>query len=127
MELRHLDASTDLRARRLWDGATLRRLYQQRLRELVASEKRLETLPDDAAMVESFQLGRSIIRDLVLDPLLPDAICPSQDRQALVAAVRRYDRRGRLAWAGFLKRFDVPNIGTPLDGGHDLAPHRLAV
>lgn len=117
-----LDASTDARARTLWDATRLRTAHRERLAALEASERRLAALPAERAMVESFLLGRAIIRDLVLDPLLPEAICPGAERQALVTAVRRYDRLGRAAWAGFLRRFDVPHVGMPLDG-----PRRMAV
>lgn len=123
VELRGFDPAAEARARRLWDAAALRRGYRQRLRELAAGEQRVQKLPIEQAMVESFLLGRSIIRDLVLDPLLPDAICPGDERQALVDALRRYDRLGRTAWAGFLARFDVPHVGMPLDGAHE----RLAI
>ena len=120
-ELRGLDDTTAARARALWPVARLRAAYRQSLRELAASEKRLGALPAEQAMVESFLLGRRIIRELVLDPLLPDVIFPPDDRDALVDAVRAYDRLGRAAWAGFLKRFDVPHIGAPLE------THRIAV
>jgi len=126
-EIADLDPAAELRARRLWDAARIRTSYVKHLGELAHSEQRLGALSIEEAMVESFLLGRSIIRDLVLDPLLPDAICPAGERQALVEALRRYDRLGRVAWVGFLKRFDVPHIGTPLDSGLDAEPRRLAV
>ncbi len=105
----------------------LRMGSRRRRAELEPGESRLATLPIEAAMVEAFLLGRAVIRELVLDPLLPDAICPSADRQALAAALRRYDRLGRAAWAGFLTRFDVPHIGTPLDSPLGVEAERRAV
>lgn len=126
-ELRGLDAATERRARRLWSAERLRRSYRRRLAEIRASEVRLEGLPIEEAMVETFLLGGAIIRELVLDPILPDRLCPSEDRRALVDALRRYDRIGRSAWAGFLRRFDVPHIRTPLDGHAVLTPERVAV
>lgn len=125
--LRNLDPVSDTRARSLWDVVRLRRGYVQHLRDLAASTERLATLPVERAMVESFLLGRGVIHDLVLDPLLPDDVCPVAPRHELLAALRRYDRLGRSAWADFLRRFDVPHIRTPLDGGLGLESHRLAV
>ena len=51
-------------------------------------------------MVESFLLGGRVIRQLVLDPLLPEPILPVGERDALAGAMRRYDRLGRACWAG---------------------------
>ncbi|MFN8644871.1 MAG: PaaX family transcriptional regulator C-terminal domain-containing protein, partial [Candidatus Binatia bacterium] len=95
--LADLDAASDARARRLWDVATLRRTYRELGATLTASETRLERLPPEKAMAESFILGGRALRQLVLDPLLPDAICPPDERDALLEQMRRYDRLGRLA------------------------------
>jgi phenylacetic acid degradation operon negative regulatory protein len=125
--LRALDPEREDAARGLWDVDGLCASYRARLAEIEASEARLGDLGAEEAMVETFLLGGAIIRELVLDPLLPEAICPSEDRRALAVALRRYDKLGRSAWAGFLKRFDVPHIRTPLDGHQSLAQARLAV
>ena len=53
-------------------------------------------------MSESFRLGGEAIRLLVYDPLLPEPIVAPGERRALVEAMRRYDRLGRQAWAGWL-------------------------
>jgi phenylacetic acid degradation operon negative regulatory protein len=125
--LRGLDPEREAEARGLWEVDDQRASYRSRLAEIEASEARLDELGAEEAMVETFLLGGAIIRELVLDPLLPDAICPSDDRRALAVALRRYDRLGRSAWADFLKRFDVPHIRTPLDGHPGLAQERLAI
>jgi phenylacetic acid degradation operon negative regulatory protein len=78
-------------------------------------------------MVESFLLGGRVLRQLVLDPLLPEAILPVAERQHLVEAMRRYDRFGRGAWAGFLGEFDVPHLRTPVDTRMAAEASRLAV
>jgi phenylacetic acid degradation operon negative regulatory protein len=59
-------------------------------------------------MAESFRLGGAAIRQIVLDPLLPEPIVPAAERRALVEAVRRYDRIGRRVWAGWLGA-DLPD------------------
>lgn len=126
-ELRGLDDANESRARRLWNVERMRTSYRRRLAEIEESEARLDGLPIGEAMVHTFLLGGAIIRELVLDPLLPEPICPSDERRAVVDALRRYDRIGRSAWAGFLKRFDVPHIRTPLGGHATMTPERVAV
>jgi hypothetical protein len=69
--------------------------------------ERLSSLTPHEAMVESFLSGGRAIRQLALDPLLPDEICPSSGRNALLDAMRRYDRVGRAVWAGFLDHYGV--------------------
>jgi len=123
--LSDLDAPTDARARSLWDAAGLRAGYRRSLEELAASERRLEALPERDAMCESFLVGGRMIQQLVLDPLLPEEILDPADRHALVDAMRRYDRRGRACWAGFLARFDVPHLRAPADTGLPAGAARL--
>lgn len=116
--LRELDPARDLAARSLWDASALCEAYAATRDELRESETRLAGLPDDEAMVESFVVGGRAIRQLVLDPLLPEPIVPAAERASLVEATRRYDRIGRARWALFLGRFDVPHLHprrTPAD------------
>ena len=67
-------------------------------------------------MVESFRLGGRVIRELVRDPLLPEALVPAAERRALVAALRRYDLAGRRVWASFMARYGAPHTELPADG-----------
>ncbi len=113
--IRELDAATEARATALWDGAALARAYEQSHRALVASEGRLRRLPRDRAMAESFLLGGQIIRQLVLDPRLPESIAPAAPRNRVVEAMGRYDALGRECWADFLASFGVPHLRTPAD------------
>lgn len=96
------DAETDATARALWDGAELVRSYRQRREAIERSARQLRDLPRAAAMAESFRLGGAAIRQLVLDPLLPEPIVPAAERRALVEAMIDYDRLGREAWADWL-------------------------
>lgn len=108
-----LDAATDAHARGLWDVASLCAAYRRSLADIEASERHLPMISEEQAMVESFLLGGRVIRQLVLDPLLPEPILPVGDRDALVEAMRRYDRLGRACWAAFLERNGVANARTP--------------
>ncbi len=113
--LTDLDAHQELRARRLWDGTALSQGYRRGRRALERSRARLRRLDRAQAMVESFQVGGRVIRQLVQDPLLPDPIVSTRERAALGEAMRAYDRLGRAHWAGFLARFDVPHLRLVAD------------
>jgi phenylacetic acid degradation operon negative regulatory protein len=111
-----LDAATNARAVALWDVDALRASYRETRTRLAASAKRLPRLAPARAMVESFVLGGSAIRQIVLDPLLPEPLVPGAERAALVAAMRDYDRVGRACWAAFMRQFDVlPERRAPAD------------
>ena len=113
MRLGDLDAATEARARGLWDADALVAAYRASVRRLEASAERLAWLPRREAMVESFHVGGDAIRQLVLDPLLPEPIAPAAERRALVAAVRRYDALGRRVWAGWLGEDAARPEGSP--------------
>jgi phenylacetic acid degradation operon negative regulatory protein len=119
--VRELDADSDARARALWRREKLAAAYRRSLAELAASEARLAALPEERAMVESFLLGGRVIRELVLDPLLPEPLAPEAERRALAAAMRRYDRAGRRAWASFMARHGAPHAATPANGERTLS------
>jgi phenylacetic acid degradation operon negative regulatory protein len=111
-----LDPVLEARARGLWDVAAIRAGYRDMRVALAASERRLPKLPPARAMAESFLLGGRAIRQLVLDPLLPEGLVPAAERAALIAAMRRYDRAGRAAWRPFLRAHDVlPHERAPAD------------
>ena len=109
--IRDLDEQAERRARRLWDVAALRAGYRSSLAALRKSEQRLGDLPSHAALAESFVLGGGVIRQIILDPLLPEPLVPADERAALVDAMGRYDRAGRACWSSFLKQAVA---GTPL-------------
>ncbi len=96
--LADLDEATEQRARGLWPIDELEARYSTTRQLLVESAQRLPDMSSDAAMAESFRLGGEAVRQIVLDPLLPDAIVDVEARRALVAEMRRYDRIGRGFW-----------------------------
>jgi len=114
-ELRGLDPLTDARARALWDADGLVDGYRRMCRELDASARRIATLSETAALVESFRTGGAVLRRLTLDPLLPEPIVPAGERAALLAAMGRYDAVGRDCWAPFLSRHGIRHRSTPTD------------
>lgn len=102
-----LSEQDDLRARTLWDLDRLRAGYRDAIDSMRASRRRLARLDEQAAMVESFVVGGRVIRLLVLDPLLPDEILPSDDRRRVADELREYDKLGRACWAPLLERHGV--------------------
>jgi hypothetical protein len=64
-------------------------------------------------MAESFVLGGRAIRQLVLDPRLPEPLVPASERRALLKTLLRYDRAGRGRWASFLREMGATPGETP--------------
>ena len=108
-----LDEKTEARARRLWDGAALVRAQREAREEIERSASRLHRLTREAAMIETFLVGGRAIRQIALDPCLPEAIAPEAERRALVAAMREYDRSGRARWSEFMRAHDAPHRSAP--------------
>lgn len=89
-------------AHALWDcDATVAR-YRDLRRQLRESTLRRTTLPLEEAMREAFLLGREVIRCVALDPLLPERFVPSNEREALVEQMIRYDEAGQVLWWRYL-------------------------
>ncbi len=98
-----LSPSDDQRARRLWDIGELRRGYREMLASLDRSEQGLDQLTLEQAGVESLTLGRAVIRRIVRDPLLPEALLPGQERQELIQRMRRYQIRSEALWEKIMR------------------------
>jgi phenylacetic acid degradation operon negative regulatory protein len=108
-----LDAAAEARARALWDGPALCRGYREARAALARGAARLAHLPARQAMVESFVLGGQVIRQLAVDPLLPEPIVAACERAALIDAMRAYDRLGRACWRAFMTAHGAPHLRTP--------------
>ena len=124
--LAELDAATDARARGLWDARALVEGYRRSRLQLERSESRLASLPPERAMTESFLVGGRVMRQLALDPNLPESIVPHDERDALIAAMRRYDRAGRDCWKPFLRELGLPHRTALVGLRLDAAEERLA-
>jgi phenylacetic acid degradation operon negative regulatory protein len=116
---RDLGDDLESRAHALWPTDELRAGYRDSLARIEQSRERLSRVPPEQAMVESFLLGGAVIRQLVLDPLLPDEILPADERRTLIAAMRDYDRFGRTCWAPFLREAGVEGRRAPAHLGSD--------
>lgn len=96
----------DTAVRQLWQSPDRDAAYRQHCETLEAWLTRAPGLdPADAAR-ESFLLGGRAIRDLVYDPLLPDAFVDATARQRFFDAVRRYDAAGHAIWRRFFSQGD---------------------
>lgn len=87
----------------LWDTESLRAGYREMLLRLETSAKRLDAMSLDEAGVESLLLGRSIIRQIVHDPLLPEALLPGAERQAVLQRMKAYQLHAEAIWAQILQ------------------------
>ena len=109
-----IDGGSDAAARALWDGEALVAEYLGSRAELSESEARLPGLSARDAMVESFLLGGRVIRQIVLDPLLPEPIEPAEERRELVVAMPHYDKLGHACWRGFFARYRLTSVRAPM-------------
>lgn len=110
-----LDESSEARARRLWNCAAISRAHRATRAQLERSASRLPRLARRAAMVETFLVGGRAIRQIALDPRLPEEIAPDAEYRALVEAMREYDRSGRECWSDFMRDHGAPHRSSPVN------------
>jgi len=87
--------------------------YEESAQRLARSMPRLERMPRETALVQSFLLGGEAIRVLATDPLLPDEITQSAPRANLHALMLRYDAVGHRLW----RRYAATPELTLVQGG----------
>lgn len=66
------------------------------------SQANLARMAPDAGAREAMLVGRAIIRAIVRDPLLPEAIMDPAPRRALIDATRAYQLQARGLWVELL-------------------------
>ncbi|MDW3686522.1 PaaX family transcriptional regulator C-terminal domain-containing protein [Cupriavidus sp. CV2] len=99
---REFDADAAARMARLWDVPALQSAYRRALAQLERSQAKLARMAPDAAAREAMLVGRAIIRAIVRDPLLPEAIMDPAPRRALIEATRAYQLQARGLWVELL-------------------------
>lgn len=99
---REFDADAAARMGQLWDVPTLQSAYRRGLAQLERSRAKLARMAPDAAARETMLVGRAIIRAIVRDPLLPEAIMDPAPRRALIEATRAYQLQARGMWVELL-------------------------
>jgi len=85
----------------LWSAPQLEAGYRQHLTAMAESTARVAQLDAVAAAKETLLVGRAVTRDIVLDPLLPDALVDAQLRRRMIKAMEKYDRLGKRSWRAF--------------------------
>lgn len=111
--VRELDPAADTAARELFDRDGLIEGYRHARAAIETSAARLAHTERAQAMAESFRVGGRAIRQLVLDPLLPDEIVPGAERRRLIESMRDYDRQGRDIWSGWLGESNAETFALP--------------
>jgi phenylacetic acid degradation operon negative regulatory protein len=101
-ELNDLEPGEEEIARALWDSPALERTYAQLYGDLTVSLGRLEDLPLNDSVREAFLLGREGIRQVVLDPLLPEPLIDEAKRSSMVGVLQQYCDKGLDLWTRFL-------------------------
>ncbi|WP_422965962.1 PaaX family transcriptional regulator [Undibacterium sp. TJN25] len=103
-EIATLEPQDDAAVRALWDTDMLRLRYRALLDLLARSGKALPKLAQGPAARESLLVGREVIRHIILDPLLPAEMMPTQERHELIDAARQYQAQARSYWSCFLEQ-----------------------
>jgi len=101
--MQELSPCQERRARSLWDSQALEDTYSKLQGDLRSSLEQLESLPLDDSVREAFLLGREGIRQVVLDPLLPEPLVDEGKRSSMVGILQDYCDKGLNLWARFLE------------------------
>ena len=101
-EARGLDAGRAERFRTLWHSDALRAAHRRLAEDLDRSAEAVGDMNLAAAAAETLRIGREAIRRIMRDPLLPEALCPTDALTGLVDAMTRYDRIGKRMWRAYL-------------------------
>ena len=109
--LSDLDPRARANAPGLWDTAAMLASCRALNEALIASKRRLDRMPLQAAAAETLILGREAIRHINLDPLLPDELMPQRPLRELVRVMIEYDNDGRRIWRQFMRR--IEGLGKP--------------
>ncbi len=88
----------------LWDVAGLEAGYRANLARLEASQARLPHLDVEARARETLLVGRRVMHDILLDPLLPETVVDTALRRRVIDAMKVYDRLGKASWREFHRR-----------------------
>lgn len=100
--LADLSPDDEQAAHALWDTPALEHRYTRLSGSLSVSLDRLEEIPLNDSIRESFLLGREGIKQVVLDPLLPEPLVNESKRAVMLETLHQYCDRGLDLWRRFL-------------------------
>ena len=103
----------------LWPIRKIRERQLDLVEKLKESIRRIETLPSDHALVETFLLGSRAIHMLLTDPLLPSQIMPNTSRSALTRTMLEYDAAGKEVWRSRFGSFQLNNTPHHMEFPND--------
>ena len=106
-ELRDLDSRAQTEAMQLWDLKALLSGYEELTNALKASERRVKKMELAKAAGETLVLGRSVVRQINLDPLLPEELMPQRPLHTMVQTMMAYDDMAREMWRRFMRQFET--------------------
>lgn len=102
----HVSPELDKGWQDLWNAEGWDLGHRSAREQLETSLANLHQLPVEDQMRETFILGGESIRLLVTDPLLPEVITPSLERQLHTAAMQTYDQAARKIWLDKLRKME---------------------
>lgn len=102
MQMQALDAHAQARARSLWRDQSLPARYRALAQDLRHSARHLPHQSAAQAAREALTLGRTVIGQLLRDPLLPPALMDPRPRERLNTLMRGYQQQARAVVRTFL-------------------------
>ena len=108
--MNELNPEEEERARAMWNTPALEQTYSKLHAEISVSMDRLDELPLSDSLREVFLLGREGIRQVVLDPLLPNPLIDENKRSSMVRILQNYCDKGLNLWARFLEVDRKPGL-----------------
>jgi phenylacetic acid degradation operon negative regulatory protein len=82
----------------LWNTEGLNEVYDHLLDELEKTSRAMDGCSTDEAARLSWHLGKRVISQIVLDPLLPEPLVNAHKRTELIQRMLEFDKRGRELW-----------------------------
>ncbi len=92
------DKQTEQWMKYLWPVEEILRKQEILILKMEKSAGRIENMPLEQALIESFLMGSEAIHLLISDPLLPEEIMEKTNRVALTKAMTEYDELGKKIW-----------------------------
>lgn len=97
-EVHALSGQDEQAARALWDKDDMLREYKVLVDRVSQHLARLDKLPPETAAAESLIFGRSVIRQIIRDPLLPEELLPCKQRLKLISLMQEYQTVAIKIW-----------------------------